>query len=64
MLIPVAGAAFGRDGKPRDPEAAIAAGILLDDLAWWAAVMRRARGDKPLPPAALRRMAAAGTARH
>jgi NAD(P)H-dependent FMN reductase len=64
VLIPVAGAAFGQDGEPRDPEAAIAAGILLEDLAWWAAVMRRARADKPLPPAALRKMAAAGTASH
>ena len=64
VLIPVAGAAFGQDGELRDPEAAVAAGILLDDLAWWAAVMRRARADKPLPPAALRKMAAAGTASH
>jgi NAD(P)H-dependent FMN reductase len=64
VLIPVAGAAFGQGGEPRDPEAAVAAGILLDDLAWWAAVLRRARADKPLPPAALRKMAAAGNASH
>jgi NAD(P)H-dependent FMN reductase len=64
VLIPVTGAAFGQDGEPRDPEAAIAAGILLDDLAWWAAVLQRARGDNPLPPAALRKIAAAGTASH
>jgi hypothetical protein len=42
----------------------VAAGILLDDLAWWAAILQRARGDNPLPPAALRKMAAAGTASH
>jgi NAD(P)H-dependent FMN reductase len=64
VLIPVAGAAFARDGQPRDPEAAVAAGILLDDLAWWAAILRRARGDNPPPPAALRKMAATGTASH
>ena len=64
VLIPVAGAAFGQGGEPRDPEAAVAAGILLDDLVWWAAVLRRARADKPLPPAALRKMATAGNASH
>ena len=64
VLIPVVGAAFGQDGEPRDRRAATAAGIMLDDLAWWAAVLRRAREDNPLPPAALRKMAAAGTASH
>jgi len=64
VLIPVVGAAFGQDGEPLDPGAAVAAGIMLDDLAWWAAVLRRAREDKPLPPAALRKMAAAGTGSH
>ena len=64
VLIPVVGAAFGQDGGPRDPGATAAAGIMLDDLAWWAAVLRRAREDNPLPPAALRKMAAAGTAGH
>jgi hypothetical protein len=34
---------------------------MLDDLAWWAAVLRRAREDNPLPPAALRQMAEAGS---
>jgi NAD(P)H-dependent FMN reductase len=61
VLIPVVGAAFGQDGEPRDPRAAATAGIMLDDLAWWAAVLRRAREDNPLPPAALRQMAAAGS---
>jgi NAD(P)H-dependent FMN reductase len=64
VLIPVVGAAFGPDGEPRDAAAAAAAGILLDDLAWWAGVLQRAREDKPLPPAALRKMAAAGAASH
>ena len=61
VLIPVVGAAFGQDGEPRDRRAATAAGIMLDDLAWWAAVLRRAREDNPLPPAALRQMAGAGS---
>ena len=64
VLIPAVGAAFGQDGEPRDAAAAAAAGILLDDLAWWAGIMQRARGDNPLPPAALRKMAAAGAASH
>jgi NAD(P)H-dependent FMN reductase len=64
VLIPVVGAAFGQDGEPRDPAAAAAAGIMLDDLAWWAAVLKRAREDNPLPPAALRKRAAAGTTSH
>jgi NAD(P)H-dependent FMN reductase len=64
VLIPVVGAAFGQDGEPSDRGAATAAGIMLDDLAWWAAVLRRAREDNPLPPAALRKMATAGAGSH
>ena len=59
VLLPAVGGAFGQDGEPNDPAAAVAAGIMLDDLAWWAAVLRQARQDHPLPPAALRKMAAA-----
>ena len=62
VLLPLVGGAFAEDGAPRDPEAATAAGIMLDDLAWWAAALHRARQDGPLPPAALRKMAAAGPA--
>ena len=61
VLIPAVGGAFGPDGEPHDPAAAVAAGIMLDDLAWWAAVLQQARQDHPLPPAALRKMAAAGS---
>jgi NAD(P)H-dependent FMN reductase len=32
----------------------------LGDLAWWAAVLRRARLDEPLPPAIMRRHATEG----
>ena len=59
VLLPAVGGAFGQDGEPNDPAAAVAAGIMLDDLAWWAGVLRQARQDRPLPPAALRKMAAA-----
>jgi NAD(P)H-dependent FMN reductase len=59
VLIPAVGGAFGQDGEPRDPAAAVAAGIMLDDLAWWAGVLHQARQHHPLPPAALRKMAAA-----
>jgi NAD(P)H-dependent FMN reductase len=64
VLIPLVGGAFGQDGNPKDPAAAVAAGIMLDDLAWWAGVLRQARQDNPLPPAALRKMAATGHAGH
>jgi NAD(P)H-dependent FMN reductase len=60
VLIPVVGGAFDHSGDPSDPAASIAAEIMLDDLAWWAAALHRARQDNPLPPAALRKMAAAG----
>jgi NAD(P)H-dependent FMN reductase len=58
VLVPLVGGAFDGDGNPKDPAAAAAAGIMLDDLAWWAALLQRARQDNPLPPAALRKVAA------
>jgi NAD(P)H-dependent FMN reductase len=60
VLIPLVGGAFDEKGAPKDPTANTAAGIMLDDLAWWSAVLHRARQDGALPPAALRKMAAAG----
>ncbi len=60
VLIPMVGAAFDHNGSPKDAAASTAAAIMLDDLAWWAAALHRARHDNPLPPAALRKMAAAG----
>ena len=64
VLIPLVGAAFDHNGDPQNPAAATAAGIMLDDLAWWAVVLQQARRDNPLPPAALRKMAAAGNSAH
>jgi hypothetical protein len=61
VLIPMVGGAF-EDGVPRNPAATTAAGIMLDDLAWWASALQRARQDGTLPPAAMRALAAAGHA--
>jgi NAD(P)H-dependent FMN reductase len=58
VLIPYVTAAFGPDGAPVDDRTAGAAKIMLDDLAWWGSVLRRARLDGPLPPAIMRRRAA------
>lgn len=46
--------AFGVDGGPADDRTHAAAKNMLDDLAWWAAVLQRARLDGPLPPAIMR----------
>jgi NAD(P)H-dependent FMN reductase len=62
VLIPLVGAAFDENGAPKDAAASTAAGIMLDDLAWWAGALWQARHDSQLPPAALRKMAAAGSA--
>ena len=59
VLIPMVASAF-ENGVPRNPAAATAAGIMLDDLAWWAAALQRARQEGTLPPAAMRTLAAAG----
>jgi NAD(P)H-dependent FMN reductase len=37
------------DGRPLDPAAAGAARTLLDQLAWWAGALRRAREASPYP---------------
>ena len=60
VLIPLVGGAFDDNGSPKDAAASTSAAIMLDDLAWWATALHRARQDNPLPPAALRKMAAAG----
>ena len=60
VLIPLVDGAFGQDGAPKDAAASAAATIMLEDLAWWAAALHQARQHSQLPPAALRKMAAAG----
>ena len=58
VVIPFVETAFDSDGQPIDPSARAAAKILLDDLAWWATALQRARNAGTLPPAAFRLMAA------
>lgn len=58
VIIPSVNSAFGPDGQPNDPGTSVAAKILLDDLAWWAKALQRARAAGTLPPAAFRLMAA------
>ena len=60
VLIPYVTSAFGPDGSPVDDRTSAAAKIMLDDLAWWAATLQRARRDAPLPPAIMRRHASEG----
>jgi hypothetical protein len=60
VLIPKVQQAFA-NGEPVDPEAEVALGILLDDLAWWARVLKQARADGQLPPASVRRRQAAAS---
>jgi NAD(P)H-dependent FMN reductase len=63
VVIPYVTAAFGPDGEPADDRTVTAAKIMLDDLAWWAAALQRARRDGPLPPAIMRRAASEGAHR-
>lgn len=37
------------DGQPADPDAATYAKTLLDQLAWWASALRKARAEVPYP---------------
>lgn len=36
---------FDSDGRPHDPAAEVAAQVMLDDLAWWAAALRAGRRE-------------------
>jgi NAD(P)H-dependent FMN reductase len=58
VLVGQALTAFDDGGEPKDPATGASLAVLLDDLAWWAAALRQARGAGELPPAR-RRMAAA-----
>jgi NAD(P)H-dependent FMN reductase len=60
VVIPYVDTAFGPDDSPADDRTAAAAKVMLDDLAWWGATMRRARLEGVLPPAAVRRHLAEG----
>src|SRR5580658_2868897 len=50
--------AFDADGEPTDPMVEAKLGVLLDDLAWWAGALGRARAEGELTPGILRMRAA------
>jgi NAD(P)H-dependent FMN reductase len=50
VLIPFVADAFDEAGEPTSPDTKIALGITLDDLAWFAGALGRARADGELPP--------------
>jgi NAD(P)H-dependent FMN reductase len=58
VLIPYVGKAFDPAGTPLDSEAHIWMGVMLDDLAWWARLLKRGRADDELPPGMFRVLAA------
>jgi NAD(P)H-dependent FMN reductase len=61
VLIPFVQDAFDGTGAPKNPQVDRVAGVMLDDLAWWAHALREARGAGILPPAQLRLMATSET---
>jgi NAD(P)H-dependent FMN reductase len=54
VLIPTVYDAFDAADEPTDPRADAALAILLDDLAWWAELLRSGRQRGALPPAGAR----------
>jgi len=59
VVIPQVAEAFDERGDPVNPVAEISLQTALDDLAWWARALERARADGELPPAVFRIQAAA-----
>jgi NAD(P)H-dependent FMN reductase len=58
VIIPAVHGAFDEQGEPVNPVANAAAGIMLDDLAWWSAALEKARAEGELPPGTFRLRAA------
>jgi NAD(P)H-dependent FMN reductase len=58
VLIPKVGEAFDAHGAPIDPMSEVAMTIMLDDLAWWGALLAHGRAQGELVPAAFRARAA------
>lgn len=50
VLIPKVSQAFGDDDEPVDPGTEAALRVMLGDLAWWSAVLDRARAEGELAP--------------
>ena len=61
VLIPKVDSAFDAHGAPVDPMTTIAMTIMLDDLAWWAALLAQGRAQGELVPASFRTRAALAT---
>jgi len=62
VLIPFISDAFDEDGEPNNPATEIALAITLDDLAWYADALGRARAEGELAPGNFRARAAAAAA--
>ncbi len=62
VVIPFVRAAFGADGEPVNPETDIRLQVMLEDLAWWSAVLEKARAAGELTPGTLRARAALAAA--
>jgi NAD(P)H-dependent FMN reductase len=58
VIIPAVHGAFDEQGEPVNPITNAAAGIMLDDLAWWSAALEKARAAGELPPGTFRLRAA------
>ena len=58
VIIPAVHGAFDEQGEPVSPITNAAAGIMLDDLAWWSAALEKARAAGELPPGTFRLRAA------
>ena len=58
VLIPNVNDAFGDAGVPNDPATNVALSVMLDDLAWWSALLANGRAQGELPPAVFRMRAA------
>ncbi len=58
VLIPKVDTAFNEQGTPVDPMTEIAMTVMLDDLAWWAALLAQGRAAGELAPASFRVRAA------
>lgn len=62
VLIPKADTAFDDAGEPFDPMTQAAMTVVLEDLAWWAGVLARARAEGELAPGGFRIRAALAAA--
>ncbi len=62
VLLAEIQSAFGPDGHPRNAMTGVALTILLDDLAWWAGALSKARAAGQLKPGGLRLRAARAAA--